>query len=267
MKKVLIAVICCVLLVCLVSCNGIGFMSDPQVKRVVAEFGTPQAEMTLEFKSSNKNMKYIITYDLLLDKTPITTINFINLVDSGFYTNTIMDSYTTSYNYYIAGRYVYNKEATDEKIKDNESGKTFIGEFKSNNYGEPNGGYAQFSMFSLAMYHDSKGDAFNDGNGTLIFSTSDSVTLNSNNYAVFAKMNKIQIYQDDNLLSTYTDGKINGMYLDLMTKLTGRPTMKVVNSANETRNEQILGSGTTPYFVFSIKMLGDKDWSKLPKVG
>ena len=77
-------------------------------------------------------MKYIITYDLLLDKTPITTINFINLVDSGFYTNTIMDSYTTSYNYYIAGRYVYNKEATDEKIKDNESGKTIIGEFKSN---------------------------------------------------------------------------------------------------------------------------------------
>lgn len=267
MKKILIIVMCVVLLVCLVSCNGAGFMSASRVKKAVADFGTPQAEMTLEFTTNNKKMKYVITYDLLLDKTPITTINFINLVESGFYTNAIMDSYNSSQNYYTAGRFVYDKDAaTDEKIRDNESGKKFIGEFKTNNYSEPEGGYAQFSMFSLAMYHDGKGESFNDGNGTLIFTTSESSTLKASNYAVFAKVNKLEIYQGDDLLNTYEGGKISSMYLDQMTKLTGKPNMKVLNSANVARDVSILGLSGTPYFVFSIKMLGDKDWTKLPKV-
>ena len=94
MKKVLsvlVLAMCIVMLLSFASCGM--FMSASSVNKVVREFGTPQAQMTLSFTTSaNNKFKYVITYDLLLEKTPITTINFINLVESGFYKDAIFES-------------------------------------------------------------------------------------------------------------------------------------------------------------------------------
>ncbi len=276
MKKVLsvlVLAMCIVMLLSFASCGM--FMSASSVNKVVREFGTPQAQMTLSFTTSaNNKFKYVITYDLLLEKTPITTINFINLVESGFYKDAIFESYNTTNNYYLAGRYTYKKDAESGNSHgyENVSGITIPGEFKTNGYKEPKGGYEKFSMFSLAMYHDNAGKSFDSADGTLIFSTASSastekVSLNYTNYAVFAKMVSIDIYEDDNETPrTYPGDKLNSLYWDNLIKLTSTTSCSMTKSNGDSSSVTVLGSGSIPRFVFSIEMLGDKDWSKLPKV-
>ena len=250
-------------------------MSVSKVNRAVKEFGTPQAQMTLSFTTS-KGTKfiYVITYDLLLQKTPITVINFINLVEDGFYKDVIFDTYNSSNNYYSAAKYAYRKSGDSDDMHgyENASGITMVGEFKTNNYPEPNGGYEQFSLFSLAMYHDNNADSVNSANGTLIFSTASSASkdkksLNYTNYAVFAKVVSIDIYIGDNETPvTYTADKMNSTYLQNMVEQTSTYSMSMIKSDGTSPSVSVLASGATPRFVFSIAMLGDKDWTKLPKV-
>lgn len=272
MKKVLIVILCAMLLFSFAACNSTGFMSASKVKKVVKELGTstPQAEMTLKFKSNGKEMTYVITYDLLLDKAPIAVINFINLVNDGFYDNAILDSYVSQYNCYIGARYAYRADGEGKlEGKQNTNENTFIGEFKSNNYPEPEGGYAQFSMFSLAMYHGELATDFDSANGAFILTTSETGTRNANNYAVFAKMNSISIYRDDETepLATYKDGNMSSTYLKQMKDLNGRTYSIDMHAEDGTSNSvTVLGSSKIPTFVFSIKMLGNSDWSILPKV-
>jgi len=267
--KVLSFLMCAIMLFALAACAGPHFMSASKVKRAVKEFGTPQAEMTLNFSSNGKKMKYVITYDILLDKAPISSINFINLVNDGFYNEAVFESYNTSYNYYLAGRYTYKKteESGSARVYENVSGITMPGEFKSNLYREPEGGYAQFSMFSLAMYHANDADSFDTANGALIFSTSVSDTLNYANYAVFAKMSSISIYENDGKIpQTYPGDKMASAYLEQLTKLTSTTSCTVTTAEGDSKSVTILGASSVPRYVFSIKMLGGSDWSKLPKV-
>lgn len=271
--KLLAILMCALLLVSLTACSG--FMSASQVNNAVKEFGTPQAEMTLSFTTAKgQKFKYVIVYDLQLEKTPITTINFINLVNDGFYNDAIFDSYNSSNNYFLAGRYTYRKDADSDKAKgaENPSGITMVGEFKSNKYAEPKGGYEQFSLFSLAMYHENTAESVDSANGALIFSTASSSSeinkpLNYANYAVFAKMVSISIYEGINETPLeYTADKMNSLYLENLTKLTSTATCSMTTASGDTKDISVLGENKTPRFVFSIKMLGDKDWSKLPKV-
>ena len=266
MKKILAVIMCVMLLVTFAACTSAGFMSASKVNRVVKEFGVPQAELTLNFTSNRKKMTYVITYDLLLDKAPITTINFINLVNDGFYNDAIFDRYDSSSNYYLGGRYAYRKaeESSSAKGYKNESGITIKGEFKTNLYPEPKSGYAQFSMCSLAMYHGTSEDDFNAANGTLIFSTSESKSLKATNYAVFAAMSSIAIYADGELINKYDN--MPSTYHAQMTTLTTTTKCSMLNDNGDTESIDVLGAGGVPRFIFSIKMLGDSDWSKLPKV-
>lgn len=282
MKKIVsfFAVAMCIvlLLLSLTACSS--FMSNSQVKKVIKEFGTPQAEMSLTFTTSKGGkFKYVITYDLLLDKTPITTINFINLVESGYYDNAIFDSYNSSNNYFLAGRYTYTKTDNGSRGYESASGLNIVGEFKTNNYSAPQDGYEQFSLFSLAMYHEAKAESFDLADGALIFSTASSSSetkkpLNYTNYAVFARMSTISIYacktvdgvETEDLISTYPAGKVNSQYLDDLVNQTSTTTCTMTKSNGDSSSVTILGSGYVPRFVFSIKMLGDKDWTKLPKV-
>lgn len=279
MKKVLrflALVMCATLLISLVACNGPRFMSSSKVKKLVQEFGLLQAEMTLSFSSNNKKMKYVITYDLLLDKAPITVINFINLVNEGHYNDAILDSFNSSGSYYTGGRYAYRADDEDKKkVLENNSGIQIPGEFKSNGYNEPEGGYAEFFVFALAMNHTleqgkDNSENFNDANGALIFSvasTESGKALNYTNYAVFAKMSSISIYSgdDETPIATYDD-KIGSTYLKQFTDLTSTTSCTVTTGSGDSKSVQILGSSQVPRFIFNIRMLGDKDWSKLPKV-
>lgn len=281
--KVLALLMCAMLLLSLAACNGPSFMSASKVKKLVKEFGTPQAKMTLKFKSDNKDYKYVITYDLLLDKAPITVINFINLVNDGFYDEAILDTYTSSNNYFLAARYTYRaveSDSTNKKVAINSSGITMAGEFKSNGYAEPEGGYAEFSILSLAMYHDvetgkDNSEKFNSANGALILSTATSSAetkkpLNYANYAVFAKMSSISVFEGDDATPIYThsgDDRIAGDCLSRLTKSTNTVSFSVATADGETKSVYIMGSSSVPRFVFSIEMLGEgTDWSKLPKV-
>lgn len=263
--RILALVICALLLVSLAACNGPKFMSSAKVKKLVKEYGTPQAQLTLNFTSNGKKMKYVITYDLLLDKTPVTVVSFINLVNDGFYDNVVFQSYDSSYNYYRAAGYNYRADSEGKsKVMQNVSDKAIIGEFKSNLYSEPTGGYSEFSMFALAMYHGGTANDFNSANGELIFSTSATKTLQPTNYAVFAKLTSISIYEgDSDTPRTYT--KVPTECWE-MTKLTTTTNCSVTTPEGESKTVSILGSSYVPRFVFSIEMLGDKDWSKLPKV-
>lgn len=271
--KLLAFIMCAILLVSLMSCE---FMPASQVKKTVEEFGIPQAEMTLTFSTSTHTYRYVIVYDLLLEKTPITTINFINLVNDGFYQDAIFESYNSSNNYFLAGRYTYRKsdDSADSKAKgaENTSGLNIKGEFKTNNYPEPNGGYEQFSIFSLAMYHENTAENVNSANGALIFSTASTSSeinapLNYANYAVFARMNSITIYQGNDEAPIYhREGNIIASdYLSLI-KQTSTTSCEMTLANGNTKTVTVLGKSGIPYFKFSIKMLGDKDWSKLPKV-
>lgn len=271
--KLLAVVMCAVLLASLTACGG--FMPSSQVKKAVREFGTPQAEMTLTFSTSSHSYKYVIVYDLLLDKTPITTINFINLVNDGFYNDAIFESYNSSNNYFLAGRYTYRKESDDSdkrKGVENVSGITMVGEFEVNKYPEPKGGYEQFSLFSLAMYHENSAENVDSANGALIFSTASSASeinkpLNYSNYAVFARMVSIAIYEGDAQTPIeYPADKVNSLYLDVLTKQTSTTSCSMTVADGDSKSVTVLGKSSTPTFLFSIKMLGEKDWTKLPKV-
>lgn len=271
MKKVLqimAFVMCAVLLVSLTACAAPSFMSASKTQRAVKEFGTPQAKMTLNFTTGKGEKKrYEITYDLLLDKTPVTVINFINLVNDGFYQDVMFQTYNSTYNYYIAGAYSYRKlgEDTSARVRENNSGVTMIGEFKTNNFREPKGGYEPFSVFSLAMYHVNTAENFNSANGTLIFSAGATNTLNHTNYAVFARMNSIEIYEEES--ETPVSKHLSSTYLQILTALTNTYSFNVTTASGDSEPITLLGqSSSIPRFVFSIEMLGDKDWSKLPKV-
>lgn len=266
---------CVVLLVSLASCGS--FMSTYKVKKAVKEFGTPQAELTLSFTTSKGHkLKYVITYDLLLEKTPITTINFINLVENGFYQDAILDSYNTTNNYYLAARYTYRKTEGAQAARGyvNTSDITMPGEFKTNNYPEPKGDYERFSLFSLAMYHDTDVKNFDSANGSLIFSTASSSSenkkpLNYTNYAVFARAVSISVYEDDSETprTTCPIDKMNPIYLDNLISQTTTTSCSMTNSSGDSSSVTVLGSNSVPRFVFSITMVDSgKDWSKLPKV-
>lgn len=270
--KFLAFIMCVTLLLSLTACGP--FMSASEVKRAVKEFGTPQAQMTLSFGTSKgTKFKYVITYDLLLEKAPLTTINFINLVESDFYKNAIFERYDTANNYYLAGSYVYRKNDDSSNLRgyENPSSISIPGEFKNNNYSEPNGGYEQFSLLSLAMYHDDNVESFDSANGALIVSMASSSSeskksLNYTNYTVFARMHSISIYVNDNDTPIYSGNEIGPIYLENMTKSSSTTSCSMTKSSGETSSVTILGSSSVPRFIFSIEMLGDADWSKLPKV-
>lgn len=272
--KLLAFTMCIVLLLSLTSCSG--FMSASSVRKLVNEFGTPQAEMTLSFTTKDNNkFKYVITYDLLLEKTPITVINFINLVENGFYNDAIFDSFNKDNNYYSAAKYAYRKNGDSDTLHgyENISGITMLGEFKTNKYAEPNGGYEQFSLFSLAMYHDNKADSFDSANGTLIFSMASSSAkqqkpLNYTNYAVFARMVSLAVYEGDSETPTvYPYDKINSTYYSNLTNQSSTTSCQMTNASGDSKSVTVLGRSSVPSFVFSISMVkSDKDWTKLPKV-
>lgn len=284
MKKFLVVLVLVLVLVTTCACTYVPstrFMSRSQVNSLVKEYGTPQAELTLSYElkdnGTTKKFEIKLTYDLLLSQAPMSVIRFIQLAESGAYDNTVIDTYNTSSNcyYMIMGRYLYEESALEENAGkknyyvNNALDTTFKGEFASNKYKEPSNGYAQFSLFSLAMYHDnyvSEDETnFDTANGTLILAMSTTQTLNSNNYAVFATPVHMVYKVNDTVLH---NGK--GMDSDARTNLAGFTTKSSSKTiyTDKSENDKLPSTTIVSQLVtLQVKILGDKDWSKLPKIG
>ncbi len=265
MKKVLLVLTSVALLLCLTACNANGFMSASKVKKLSDEFGTPQAEVSIKYTVNKQDIELRITYNVLLDKTPIAAISFINLVNSGFYNDAVLETYDKNLNYIVGARYKYASEDEGKTYKymQNILTEPFAGEFASNGYREPNGGYASFKRLSLAMYHGGTADDFNSADGALIIATS-SNTLRSSNYAVFAEMVELSLYKDGNLSQRYD---LLHLPDDIINPLRSSSTSRTVTMRDgNTASKNILGGSSITRFVLSAKMLTEADWSKLPKV-
>ena len=161
MKKFLVVLILAAMLLTLCACDSVPstrFLSASQVDSLTKKCPNPQAEVTINYTVSGKDIEAKITYDLLLSQTPLATLKFIELVNDGFYNDSIMDSYDSTNHYMTLGRYLYKPSQIQQDNKltyyRNPLEGSFKGEFKSNNYKQPKEGYAQFDILSLAMYHD-----------------------------------------------------------------------------------------------------------------
>ena len=260
------------MLVTLCSCSyapSTRFMSKAQVRQLAKEFDDPQAELTINYEVNNKAVEVKITYKLLLTQAPLATIRFIQLVNDGFYDDTLLDSYNSNYKYALFGRYLYKESkvqgAGEMEYYQNPCDVTFKGEFKSNRYKQPQEGYAQFKMMSLAMYHEDwteDNNTFDSANGYVIMALS-SKTLNSDNYAVFADMISATV--------KYADGEESAPFTnfpsDIHTQLTQSSTISrdVYEDDSEVNSSKV--SIKSPNFIVHIRMLGNYDWSKLPSIG
>ena len=221
MKKILVVLMIVMMLATLCACNYVPstrFLSKAQVNAIAKNFDDPQAEMTLDYTSNGENVEVKITYNLLLTKTPLAAIRFIQLTNEGFYDDTVVDYYNSTNHYWTLGRYRYEESKIQTQGKmvylQNPCDKTFKGEFESNGYGMPKGGYAKFRILSLAMYYEpwtETDNTFDTANGHLIMSaaneSSNASTLNSANYAVFAEMDSISV-SVDRLQISYVSGRI-----------------------------------------------------------
>ncbi|MBR2965998.1 MAG: peptidylprolyl isomerase [Clostridia bacterium] len=280
MKKTLLVALCVLMIVVLCGCSTGGFMPRSQVNSLVKKYGTPEAKVTISYVVNNKTIKLDLFYDLLLDKTPITVVNFINLVEAGYYNNTLIDTNLSggSSHYMIGGRY-YAKdfEETDEEDRTQIVTKyfncpaqpRFVGEFQSNFYKAPKAtekgddGYSKFEMFSLAMYHGANVEDFDNANGAIIISTSQDYTLNYKNYAVFAHLTGVEISIDGGESTPYT--KVPSYVVENLMDISRSYTRPVYESEEEGAKSTSVLICTANITIESIEMLGNSDWSKLPK--
>lgn len=136
MKKALITVIAFLLLFSFCACSAGEFISASKLEKIKEKSGidaNPVATLTLRYtdineESSGEVYTVVIEYELLIDKAPITVINFMNLIQQGFYDNTVVDY--IGERYLIAGRY----SEEDDKFITKESGYTIKGEFLANGF-------------------------------------------------------------------------------------------------------------------------------------
>ena len=235
MKKLLVIALCLVMLFTFTACSGAQFLSNSKVNNLVKKYSEngklPQMEMIFSYETSKNStpMQIKVVYELLLDKTPISVISFINLLNEGRYENVVVDS--RSSNQLSIGRFTYTETTPEDESKAPErtytfaeSVGTFAGEFKNNNfkpYGkttEGDDGFTKFEMFSLAMYHDvanSKSNekdqqaeykrAYNSADGRLILSlgiTENGDAPSYKDYAVFARPVSFSVSIDGGEFST-----------------------------------------------------------------
>ena len=282
MKKVLVILVLVIMLFSVCACSYVPstrFLSRSQVDSLVKKYGTPQAELTINYRLSSSSTDYEIkiTYDLLLSQAPLAVIRFIQLANDGAYDNTVIDTYDSTYHYMIIGRYIYKDSVVSENKKNwyvnNALDTTFKGEFASNNYREPKDGYAQFKTanggFSLAMYHERYQDEnttnFDTANGAFILATRNE-SLNPNNYAVFAQMVSMS-YKVGNAEPDVTT-RVNDTARANLEGFTSKTSQRKIYTDEEETDTIPSFSMMNQIVTIKVRILGDNvDWSKLPQIG
>ena len=264
MKKALVAVVMILLLVSLCACSvaSNSFMSRAQVNSLTKRYPNPQAQLTLKYKLGGNDFEVTFTYNLLLDKAPIAVTRFVQLANEGAYNDTVVDKFDSTYLYAVMGRYGQNQDSRYYNLRYDDV--TFAGEFKQNGYREPKGGYAQFQMYSLAMFHDNRsGEKFDSANGTLLLALS-ADTLNSDNYAVFAEFASMKVVTNGETVREYSTP--NGLLFDHMKKFTTSSTQIYDPTGTTSVSGSILKAASNTDITITVAILGDYDWSKLPTI-
>ncbi len=276
MKKALIIGIAFLLLFSFCACSAGEFISASKLENIKAKSGidaNPVATVTLRYTDLNDDARgdvytVVIRYELLIDKAPITVINFMNLVQDGFYDNTVVD-YIGS-RYLIAGRYTQE----DDKFITKESGYTIKGEFLANgfkvNESKKDGDNAQPMLGSLIMFHNAQTSTknyFDTASSAFFmaftdeFSTATAVPMSKDNYAVFAYV----------LSSTMSVSENGGFYPAVGTG-TSNPTglaskfvddmINYETDTQETDGSDLQNAPEETITIVSITL--DKDYKNLP---
>ena len=265
MKKVLVALMMVAVLLGLCACgvSSNSFMSKSQVNSIVKAYPNPQAVLTFKYVDNGKNVKIRVTYDLLIEQAPLAVTRFIQIASSGGYDGTFVDTYNSTYKYAVMGRYG-QREGDDKYYNFRSHDVTFAGEFKQNGYRAPKGGYAEFELYSLAMFHMNDGEEFNSANGAFILDLSgEDWGLNSANYAVFAKFVSMTILTDDDVTTQPTTSK-RPQLSDKLVKLGGTTSYTVYDVNGEHATSIKFASQKV---TIEVEVSGSGDnWSKLPTI-
>lgn len=276
MKKVLIAVMLLAVMVGLCACSySSSFMPRATVNSLVKKYPTPQAEVTITFERNSETYEYVITYDLLLEQAPVAVTRFIQLANDGAYDNSIVDNYNSANSYVVGGRYkalereVEGKTDPETHYYVNNLGNTFVGEFATNKYREPADGYAKFAPYALAMYHpdltaSSLRSDCNTADGTLILALP-GVRLNYLDYAVFATVNKSTFRVGENPWHNERTGTVDNTLHDNLRSFGSKSSHTIYDDLEETKSSKL--SIMSTLVSLKVTILGDYDWSKLPKIG
>ena len=263
MKKVLVVLLIVSLLFTLCACSvpHNSFMSKSMVNSLVKAYPNPQAKVTFTYDTGGNNFEVTITYNLLLDKAPLAVTRFIQIANEGGYDGTLVDALSKSAPMYaVMGRYTHQNEYYAVRTTD----VTFAGEFASNGYREPKGGYAEFKLYSLAMFHKNEGEYFDSADGTFILALAGAgKTLSSANYAVFAE------------------------FASMTVKTNGETTTKETTSPSAKLRDHLLSFSTTSRTIYdsvdkdapsfsapicstevklTVEIVEGYDWSKLPTI-
>lgn len=289
-RKFWIVILAVMMLVVLAGCNSVSFMGDRERDNLVKKYGTPKAEVVLEYEVDDEVVTLTLTYDLLLNKTPITVVNFINLVEQGYYdAKTAEDGTVTSLifdnrigsgttNAWVAGRYTYSLDKNDKTTyrKATELDYTIAGEFVQNGYVLPveegvtdeeiKDGNAKFSMFSLAMYHDNTVSDFDAASSAFFLTTDSRTTENYKNYAVFATLSKISVaINGESFVEDSTVVPSEVLYdLDNTLKKTSGKTVTDDSDPDGGTSTQSVTMLQYVFRIVSIKMVDSNDYSTLP---
>ncbi len=282
-RKIALIVLAVIMVLTFTGCGNAKFMSTSQTKSLVNKYGTPQMQMTIEYVKNEKVVELQLTYNLLLEKAPITVVNFINLVNDGFYnaqegdegevTSIIFDGrISSSTNAWVAGRYTLTTKGTTKTYAvAPELDYTIKGEFVQNLWELPvdaneedeevTDGNAKIDLFSLAMYHDNKVASFDEASSAFFLTTSSTQTENYKNYAVFAQLASITVVVDG--VAVVTDAtSVPSSVLDDFNSMTGTTSKNITIDEENTETRSVLSNVIR---IVEVEMLGTADWSTLPR--
>ncbi len=284
-SKVLVVILAVMMLMTLTACDSSDFLSDKQVASLVSEYGTPTMDVVLEYTLDDSVVTVTLSYELQLETTPITVVNFISLVEDGYYDAVTEGDETTSHligtgfsstNSLLAGKYTVT-QSTDEDVDDTYSlasslSYSILGEFVSNGYvievdeDEEDEDITDYNntveLLCLAMYHGTTTSTFDDANGQFLIATSSVNTYNYQNYAVFAYLTNMKVEVDGELES---DGEVNSAILDtIINELDSTSTEDVVytddSGVEQTDSVSLYTEGLR---IVSISMTDSNDYSSL----
>ncbi len=285
-SKVLVVILAVMMLMTLTACDSSTFLSDKQVASLVKEYGTPTMDVVLEYTIDDSTVTVTLSYDLQLETAPITVVNFINLVEDGYYNAVTEDGVTTSHligtgfsttNSLLAGKYTVIDSA-DEEVDTTYSladklDYTILGEFVSNGYVIPvakdetdediTDNNNTVELLSLAMYHGTSPSTFDSANGQFTITTSSVNTINYQNYAVFAYLTNMKVEIDSTLES---NGAINSAILDtIVNKLNKTSTEDVVYTDDAgVEHTDSVSLYTEGLRIVSISMTDGNNYDSLP---
>lgn len=121
----------------------------------------PEVKITVEFAGK----EYVLEYKLYRNMYPQTVLHFTELADAGFYNDTLIHDYESSYWY--GGGYTYNESTAEDYAKDFEE-KAMNDYFETNSKEKAYSELAKSGALTPSVYKDYVNGNYRDALSTLI---------------------------------------------------------------------------------------------------